>query len=53
MNEDLLPEDNFVYQLFPDISGKEQYLTFRRKIFSAYFITNLFDSLDDHGLLSG
>ena len=32
-------------------SGKEQYLTFRRKIFSAYFITNLFDSLDDHGFL--
>lgn len=52
MNEDLLPEDNLVYQLFPDISGKEQYLTFRRKIFSAYFITNLFDSLDDHGFLS-
>lgn len=51
MNEDLLPEDNLVYQLFPDISGKEQYLTFRRKIFSAYFITNLFDSLDDHGFL--
>lgn len=51
MNEDLLPEDNLVYQLFPDISGKEQYLTFRRKIFSAYFITNLFDSLDDHVFL--
>ena len=51
MNEDLLPEDNLVYQLFPDISGKEQYLTFRRKIFSAYFITNLFDSLDNHGFL--
>lgn len=51
MNEDLLPEDNLVYQLFPDISGKEQYLTFRRKIFSAYFITNLFYSLDDHGFL--
>ena len=32
-------------------SGKEQYLTFRRKIFSAYFMTNLFDSLDDHGFL--
>ena len=51
MNEDLLPEDNLVYQLFPDISGKEQYLTFRRKIFSAYFITNLFDSLNEHGFL--
>lgn len=51
MNEDLLPEYNLVYQLFSDISGKEQYLTFRRKIFSAYFITNLFDSLDDHGFL--
>ena len=51
MNEDLLPEDNLVYQLFPDISGKEQYLTFRRKIFSAYFITNLFDSLDNHEFL--
>mgnify|MGYP004530681357 FL=1 len=51
MNEDLLPEDNLVYQPYPDISGKEQYLTFRRKIFSAYFITNLFDSLDDHGFL--
>lgn len=51
MNEDLLPEDNLVYQLFTDISGKEQYLTFRRKIFSAYFITNLFDSLSNNGLI--
>ena len=42
MNEDLLPDNNLVYQLFPDISEKEQYLTFRRKIFSSYFITNLF-----------
>lgn len=51
MNEDLLPDDNLIYQLFPDISGKEQYLTFRRKIFSAYFITNLFDSLGKYGFL--
>ena len=51
MNEELLPDENLIYQPFPDISGKEQYLTFRRKIFSAYFITNLFDSLDDHGFL--
>lgn len=42
MNEDLLPDNNLVYQLFPDISEKEQYLTFRRKIFSSHFITNLF-----------
>ena len=41
-NEDLLPDNNLVYQLFPDISEKEQYLTFRRKIFSSHFITNRF-----------
>lgn len=51
MNEDLLPEDNLIYQPFPDISGKELYLTFRRKIFSSYFITNLFDSLGKYGLI--
>ena len=51
MNEDLLPDDNLVYQLFPDISENEQYLTFRRKIFSAYFITNLFDSLGKNGFI--
>ena len=51
MNEDLLPDDNLVYQLFPDISENEQYLTFRRKIFSAYFITNLFDSLGENGFI--
>lgn len=52
MNEDLLPDNNLVYQLFPDISGKEQYLTFRREIFSAYFITNFFDSLGKQGLIN-
>lgn len=51
MNEDLLPEDNLIIQPFPDISGKTLYLTFRRKVFPAYFITNLFDSLDEHGFL--
>ncbi len=51
MNEDLLPEDNLIIQPFPDISGKDQYLTFRRKIFSAYFITNLFDSLRENELI--
>lgn len=51
MNEDLLPEDNLILQPFPDISGKVQYLTFRRKVFPAYFITKLFDSLDDHGFI--
>lgn len=45
MNEDLLPDDNLIIQPFPDISGKDQYLTFRRKIFSAYFITNFFHYL--------
>ncbi|MDD5929355.1 MAG: hypothetical protein PUC37_06060 [Spirochaetales bacterium] len=49
MNEDLLPDDNLILQPFPDISGKVQYLTFRRKVFPAYFITKLFDSLEDHG----
>ena len=34
MNEDLIPDDNLILQPFPDISGKDQYLTFRRKIFS-------------------
>ena len=27
-------------------------LTFRRKVFPAYFITNLFDSLDEHNFLN-
>ena len=35
MNEDLLPDDNLIYQPFPDMSGKDLYLTFRRKIFPA------------------
>ena len=52
MNEDLLPEDNLIYQFFPDISGKEQYLTFRRMIFPAYFITKLFDSLSNQGFIN-
>lgn len=52
MNEDLIPKDNLIYQLFPDISEKDQYLTFRRKVFPAYFITNLFDSLDEHNFLN-
>ncbi len=51
MNEDLLPDDNLIYQPFPDVSGQDQYLTFRRKIFSAYFITNLFDSLTKQGFI--
>lgn len=52
MNEDLLPEDNLILQPFPDISGKNQYLTFRRKIFPAYFITNFFDSLSTQGFIA-
>lgn len=52
MNEDLLPEDNFIYQPFPDMSGKDLYLTFRRKIFPAYFITNFFDSLSKQGFIN-
>lgn len=51
MNEELLPDENLIYQPFPDMSGRDLYLTFRRKVFPAYFITNLFDSLDDHGFL--
>lgn len=52
MNKDLLPDDNLILQPFPDISGKVQYLTFRRKVFPAYFITKLFDSLEDHGFIN-
>ena len=52
MNEDLLPEDNLIYQVFTDISGREQYLSFRRKIFPAYFITNFFDSLGKQGFIN-
>lgn len=52
MNEDLLPEDNLIKQICPDISGKVQYLTFRRKVFSAYFITKLFDSLKEYGFIN-
>lgn len=51
MNEELLPDENLIYQPYPDMSGRDLYLTFRRKVFPAYFITNLFDSLDDHGFL--
>lgn len=52
MNEDLLPDDNLIIQPFPDISGKVQYLTFRRKIFSAYFITNFFHYLKEYELIN-
>ena len=52
MNEDLLPDDNLIYQPFPDMSGKDLYLTFRRKIFPAYFITNFFDSLSKYGFIN-
>lgn len=52
MNEDLLPEDNLIYQPFPDMSGKDLYLTFRRKIFPAYFITNFFDSLSKQDFIN-
>ena len=51
MNEELLPDDNLIYQPFADMSGRDLYLTFRRKVFPAYFITNLFDSLNEHGFL--
>lgn len=52
MNEALLPDDNLIIQPFPDISGKVQYLTFRRKIFSAYFITNFFHYLREYELIN-
>ena len=52
MNEDLLPENGLVNQIFSDISERDQYLTFRRKIFPAYFITNLFDSLGKQGFIN-
>ena len=52
MNEDLLPDDNLIIQPFPDISGKVQYLAFRRKIFSAYFITNFFHYLREYELIN-
>ena len=52
MNEDLLPDDNLIIQLFPDIFGKDQYLIFRRKIFSAYFITNFFHYLREFELIN-
>ncbi|MDD5928334.1 MAG: hypothetical protein PUC37_00895 [Spirochaetales bacterium] len=52
MNEDLLPSDNFIIEELADVPGKDLYLTFRRRIFSAYFITKLFDSLKEHGLIN-
>lgn len=52
MNEDLLPDDNLINNPFPDITGKELYLTFRRKIFSANFITRFFDSLSKQGFIN-
>ena len=51
MNEDLLPDDDFIIEELADLPGKDLYLTFRRKIFSAYFITNLFDSLEKFGFI--
>lgn len=51
MNEDLLPDDNFIIEELADLPGKDLYLTFRRRIFPAYFITNLFDSLEKFGFL--
>lgn len=52
INEDLIHDDNLIIQPFPDISGKVQYLTFRRKIFSAYFITNFFHYLREYELIN-
>lgn len=52
MNEVLLPDDNLINNPFDDITGKELYLTFRRKVFPAYFITNFFDSLLNQGLIN-
>ena len=36
MNEELLPDENLIDQPFPDMSGRDLYLTFRRKVFPAY-----------------
>lgn len=52
MNEDLLPDDNLINNPFRDLTGKDMYLTFRRKIFPAYFITNFFDSLCKQGFIN-
>ena len=52
MNEDLLPEENMILQPFSDINGKTTYLTFRRKIFPANFITKFFDSLSSQGFMT-
>lgn len=52
MNEDLLPEENLINNPFPEFTGKDLYLAFRRKIFPAYFITKLFDSLSEQGLIN-
>ncbi len=52
MNEDLLPEENLINNPFPEFTGKDLYLAFRRKIFPAYFITKLFDSLNEQGLIN-
>ena len=52
MNEDLLPDDDLIIQELADIPGKDLYLTFRRRIFPAYFITKLFDSLKEYGFIN-
>lgn len=52
MNEDLLPDDDFIIDELADMPGKDLYLMFRRRIFSANFVTKLFDSLKEHGLIS-
>ena len=52
MNEDLLPNDNLINNPFPELTGKDLYLTFRRKIFTAYFITNFFDSICKLGFIN-
>lgn len=52
MNEDLLPDENLINNPLPEFTGKDLYLSFRRKIFPANFITKFFDSLGKQGFIN-
>lgn len=52
LNEDLRPEDSLFYNPIPEENENFSYLVFRRKLFSAYFITRFFNSLEEQQLMN-
>lgn len=52
LDESLLPKESLMNNpLADEFSNEEMYLTFRRKIFPACFITKFFDSLEEQELI--